>query len=108
MFPNLVMSMSSQKGAISGRPVDGNISGLLSRYSDWNERIPFVFTCEPESLKELSYCLVIHDLNTDTVLLLYAPFDYKPPLTVSKDLLQRYNFGPPSPIHEEFKNGRTL
>ena len=53
MFPNLLMSMSFQKGAISAKPVNGNVRGMNWRYWDRNERTPFVFTCEPESLKEV-------------------------------------------------------
>ena len=39
----------------------------------------------------------------------YFPFDYKPSLTICINLLQRYQFMPPSAIHGKFnKNGRTL
>ena len=50
MFPNLVMSTSPQKGAISEMLADdGNMRGIAEVNSDWNERIPFVFTCEQKS-----------------------------------------------------------
>ena len=42
----------------------------------------------------------------------YAPFDYKPPLTICINLLQRYDclqFTPPLAIHGNFnKNGRIM
>ena len=48
MFPNLVMLTSSQRGAISGKLINGNLRGINRVNGDRNERIPFVFTCEPE------------------------------------------------------------
>ena len=51
-------------------------------------------------------------LNHSTILTRnYAPFDYKAPFTICKNLLQRYiyiHFMPPLTIHNYHKNGRSL
>ena len=60
MFPDLLMSTSSQNGAISGIWLfNGNLWGVYSVNGSWNEIIPFVFTCEPKQLKEAVTVIII-------------------------------------------------
>ena len=56
MFPNLVMSMSFQKGAISGRSGNGNTRGGPVNMS-LNATIPLLSICEPESVKKRNWLL---------------------------------------------------
>ena len=49
MLPNLVMSTSLQKGAISEMLADNGNMRIVEKVDvDWNERMPFVLTCEQE------------------------------------------------------------